>query len=127
MRRPCGPPDGDRVRGFPRPPWRRSARTWPGGLNATLRGRSNIVFFICPTWLLAGMEQPVLKVNLEQSESYLLAQCIANPSIIVSGKNRTAIRDKLASGIAGYVEAFPKSKRRFFVGDKMKKVVFVDS
>ena len=71
--------------------------------------------------------ETVLKVKLEQSETYLLAQCVANPSIIVSGKNRTEIRAKLASGVAGYVEAFPKSKRQFFVGDKMKKVVFVGS
>lgn len=69
----------------------------------------------------------MLKVKLERTKSYLLAQCVANPSIIVSGKNRTDIRAKLASCIAGYVEAFPKSKRQFFVGDKMKKVVFVGS
>ena len=71
--------------------------------------------------------ETVLKVKLEQSETYLLEQCVANPSIIVSGKNCTDIRAKLASGVAGYVEAFPKSKRQFFVGDKMKKVVFVGS
>ena len=71
--------------------------------------------------------ETVLKVKLKRSETYLLAQCVANPSIIVSGKNRTDIRAKLASGVAGYVEAFPKSKRQFFVGDKMKKVVFVGS
>ena len=80
-----------------------------------------------PPCLLAGMEKPVLKVKLKRTKSYLLAQCTANPSIIVSGKNRTEIKADLASCIAGYVEAFPKSRRRFFVGDKMKKVVFVDS
>ena len=69
--------------------------------------------------------QPVLKIKLEKSESYLLGQCTSNPSIIVTGKNRTGIRAKLASCISGYVEAFPESKRQFFVGDKMKKVVFV--
>lgn len=83
--------------------------------------------FYIPPRLLAGMEKPVLKVKLEKSENYLLAQCTTNPSIIVSGKNRTEIRAKLASGVAGYVQAFPKSKKQFFVGDKMKKVVFVDS
>ena len=71
--------------------------------------------------------QPVLKVKLEKSETCLLAQCTANRSIIVSGKNRTEIRAKLASCISGYVEAFPESKRQFFVGDKMKKVVFVEA
>ena len=69
--------------------------------------------------------QPVLKVKLKKSETCLLAQCAANQSIIVSGKNRTEIRTKLASCISGYVQAFPESKRQFFVGDKMKKVVFV--
>ena len=73
------------------------------------------------------MEKPVLKVNLKRTKSYLLAQCVANPSIIVSGKNRTEIRADLASCIAGYVEAFPKNKRQFFVGDRMKKVVFAGS
>lgn len=80
-----------------------------------------------PHWLPAGMEKPVLKVKLEQSENYLLAQCVADPSIIVSGKNRTGIRANLASCVAGYVQAFPKSKKRLFAGDRMKKVVFVDS
>ena len=69
--------------------------------------------------------QPMLKVKLKKSETCLLAQCAANQSIIVSGKNRTEIRAKLASCISGYVQAFPESKRQFFVGDKMKKVVFV--
>ena len=71
--------------------------------------------------------QPVLKVKLKKSETCLLAQCAANQSIIVSGKNRTEIRTKLASCISGYVQAFPESKRQFFVGDKMKKVVFVEA
>ncbi len=69
--------------------------------------------------------QPVLKVNLEKSETCLLAQCAANQSIIVSGKDRTEIRAKLASCIAAYVQVSPNSKKQFFVGDKMKKVVFV--
>ena len=71
--------------------------------------------------------QRVLKIKLKKSENYLLGQCTANPSIIVSGKNRTEIRTKLASCISGYVQAFPESKKQFFVGDKMKKVVFVEA
>ena len=55
--------------------------------------------------------QPVLKIKLKKSESCLLGQCTSNPSIIVSGKNRTEIRTKLASCISGYVQAFPESKR----------------
>ena len=72
------------------------------------------------------MLQPILKVKLEKSENYLLAQCTTNPSIIVSGKNRTEIRAKLASCMSAYVQVSPKSKKQFYVGDKMKKVVFVE-
>lgn len=72
------------------------------------------------------MLQPVLKVKLEKSENYLLAQCTTNPSIIVSGKNRTEIRTKLVSCVSAYVQVSPKSKKQFYVGDKMKKVVFVE-
>ena len=89
-------------------------------------GTASLDGFICANYALAAMK-PVLKTKLEKSENYLLAQCTANPSIIVSGKNRTDLKARLAACIAGYVEAFPKSKKQFFVGDKMKKVVFVEA
>lgn len=73
-----------------------------------------------------AMLQPVLKVKLEKSKSYLLAQCTTNPSIIVSGKNRAEIRAKLASCVSAYVQVSPKSRKEFYVGDKMKTVVFVE-
>ena len=68
-----------------------------------------------------------LRVRLEKAEGGLLAQCIASPSIIVTGKNRTEVRAKLKECIEGYVEAFPESKRRFFSGGRMKKAVFVEA
>ena len=67
-----------------------------------------------------------LRVWLETDEGGLLAQCIANPSIIVSGKNRTDVKANLKMCIDGYVQAFPETKRQLFTGDKMKKVVFVE-
>ena len=68
-----------------------------------------------------------LKVRLEKDEGGLLAQCTANPSILVTGKNRTEVKASLKACITGYVEAFPKTKKQFFAGDKMKKVVFVEA
>lgn len=87
---------------------------------------ASLYSFIYINYALAAMTT-VLKTRLEKSENYLLAQCITNPSIIVSGKNRTELKAGLATCIAGYVEAFPKSKKQFFVGDKMKKVAFVEA
>ena len=68
-----------------------------------------------------------MRVRLEKDEGRLLAQCTANPSIIVTGKNRTEVRANLKDCISGYVEAFPETKKEFFTGDKMKKVVFVEA
>ena len=73
------------------------------------------------------MVTQTLKVKLEKDEGGLLAQCIANRSVLVTGRNRTEVRAKLKECVEGYVEAFPKAKGQFFAGDKMKKVVFVDA
>ena len=73
------------------------------------------------------METQTLKVKLDKDEGRLLAQCTADPSIIVTGKNRSEVRAKLRECIAGYVQAFPKTKKRFFTGDNMKKVAFVEA
>lgn len=73
-----------------------------------------------------AMLQPELKFKLEKSKSYLLAQCTANPSIIVSGKSRAEIRAKIASCVSAYVQVSPKSRKQFYVGGKMKKAVFVE-
>ena len=80
-----------------------------------------------PTKSPPGKLQSVLKIKLKKSENYLLGQCTANPSIIVTGKNRTEIKADFAACVSGYVQAFPESKKQFFVGDKMKKVVFVEA
>ena len=67
-----------------------------------------------------------MKVKLERDEGRLLAQCTANPSILVTGKNRTEVRANLKVCITGFVQAFPQTKKQFFTGEKMKKVVFVE-
>ena len=74
----------------------------------------------------AGMVA-ILRVRLDKDEGHLLAQCIASPSIIVSGRNRTEVRAKIKECVGGYVEAYPEAKRKFFAGHKMKKVVFVEA
>ena len=66
-----------------------------------------------------------LRVRLDKDEGGLLAQCVANPSIIVTGRNRTEVRAKLEECIGGYVQAFPDAKKQFFTGERMKKAVFV--
>lgn len=66
-----------------------------------------------------------LQVRLDKDEGGLLAQCVANPSIIVTGRNRTEVRTKLKECISGYVQAFPDAKKQFFTGERMKKAVFV--
>ena len=73
------------------------------------------------------MAMQTLKVRLEKDGGGLLAQCIADPSVLVTGRNRTEVRASLEACIAGYVEAFPRAKRRFFAGDRMKRVVFVEA
>lgn len=73
------------------------------------------------------MAVQTLKVRLEKDDGGLLAQCIADPSVLVTGRNRTEVRANLKACIAGYVEAFPRAKRRFFAGDRMKRVVFVEA
>ena len=73
------------------------------------------------------MVMQTLKVKLEKDEGGLLAQCTASPAIIVTGKNRTEVKASLKACITGYVQAFPKTKKRFFAGDKMKKVIFVEA
>ena len=50
-----------------------------------------------------------------------MARLIANPPIIVAGRNRTGARDNIKACIGGYVQALPEAKRRFFTGDRMKK------
>ena len=68
-----------------------------------------------------------VRVRLEKDEGILLAQCAANPSILVTGKNRAQVKANLRECIAGYVQAFPQAKRRFFTGGKMKKFIFVEN
>ena len=83
--------------------------------------------FIYPTKSAPVKMQRALKIKLKKSESYLLGKCTSNPSIIVTGKNHTEIKADFAACVSGYVQAFPESKRQFFVGNKMKKVVFVEA
>ena len=54
-----------------------------------------------------------------------MAQCVCCQVIIVSGRDRAEVRERIKECIAGYVEAFPNARERFFEGDRMKKVAFV--
>ena len=71
------------------------------------------------------MVMQTMKVELAKDGGHLLAQCAANPAILVTGNNRTEVRANLKTCITGFVQAFPETKKQFFTGEKMKKVVFV--
>lgn len=73
---------------------------------------------------MAGRE---LKIRLDRDGGHLLAQCVANPAILVTGRNRTEVRANLRTCITGFVQAFPQTKRQFFAGDAMKRLVFVEA
>ena len=66
-----------------------------------------------------------IRFRLERDGDGLLAQCVCCQVIIVSGRDRAEVRERIKECIAGYVEAFPNSRERFFEGDRMKKVAFV--
>ena len=72
------------------------------------------------------MAGQAVRVRLDRNGDRLLAQCINCQSIIVTGGTRAEVRANLKECIAGFVQAFPRTKRRFFGADgKMKKIEFV--
>ena len=76
---------------------------------------------------MPGMAGQAIRVRLERYRDTLLAQCIGCPSILVTGRTRAEVRANLKECIAGYVQAFPRTRRRFFAagGKRMKRVEFV--
>lgn len=64
-----------------------------------------------------------IRFRLERDGDGLLAQCTCCQVIIVSGRNRKEVRERIKECITGYVEAFPLARERFFEGDRMKRVV----
>ena len=73
------------------------------------------------------MAAQVIRVRVERDGAGLLVQCIDDPSIIVTGMNRTNVQANIKACIAGYVQAFPRARRMFFAGDRMKKLVFAQA
>lgn len=75
------------------------------------------------------MQKPQkLNVKLTKIDNGLMAQCMDNPAIIVSGKNKTQIKSKFKEIIDGYIQAFPETKTDFFTkNNKMFEVVFTEN
>lgn len=63
---------------------------------------------------------------IKEEEGYF-AQCPKNREVIVTGKTKKIIRAELKNLIEVYVEACPDVKKRFYNGDKMMKVKFIES
>ena len=56
----------------------------------------------------------------------MISQSLDNPEIIVTGSNKTEIKSELKEILLGYVEAYPETKKEFFVNNKMIDVKFID-
>ena len=67
-----------------------------------------------------------VRVKLEKIKGGLLAQCLDNPEIIVTGDNKEQINKNLIKIIDGYVEAFPETKNSFFENQQRFKVDFIE-
>lgn len=65
-----------------------------------------------------------LMVKLTKTEEGLLAQCAANPEIIVTGKNKTEVSKNIHEIMGGYIEAFPEMKAQLPGNGKDFKIIF---
>lgn len=72
------------------------------------------------------MGSNVLHVRLTKFPEGLMAQCLDRPEILVTGKNRQEINSNLEKIMAGYVEAFPETKKDLMSDNKMPCMKFIE-